>query len=197
MGDLNKVAQTVSSGANVDSANDSGHTALIFAACNNHLSVVKFLVDAQVRCIRHLTLFSKQLIIHAKHFQADVDATDVNGFSVLFHACRWNKFDVLKYLVVEALADTSILDNLGKSVLTHAHELRLSHISKFILKYKVKFYLTRIIFRCSIIECVVGLDTDFWLRFANRPKLASTSQAQDRWACISTAVSCVLCLVKR
>ena len=76
-GDLAAVKKFVADGANVNTADSSGRTALIEAAWAGHADVVKFLVEKT----------------------ANVNATDNAGYSALMRACEEGHLPVVTYLI--------------------------------------------------------------------------------------------------
>lgn len=103
-GDLEAVKKAASDIENIDCRNDRGWNALIMAAFNQHLPVVRFLVE---RC------------------QADVNATNPKGTTVFMYAktavVESHDTRLLEYLV-EHGAYINARDGTGKTVLDYVAE---------------------------------------------------------------------------
>lgn len=103
-GDLEKVKQLVPGVEDINIRNERGWNALIMAAFNQHLNVVRFLIEIA---------------------GADVNATNPKGTTVFMYAktavIESHETEFLEYLIEQG-ADINAVDQHGKTVLDYVEE---------------------------------------------------------------------------
>lgn len=134
-------------GVTVDGADGmAGGTALIRAACNGNIKVIKILVDEfkanvekkdyagmsplQVAAVRGL-METVQFLI--EKCGASVNATSLKGHSALMHAAYEGHFDLVKYLMNECNADRKLKSLQGFGLMHFASMGGHSEIVQYLL----------------------------------------------------------------
>ncbi|MFU0790607.1 MAG: ankyrin repeat domain-containing protein [Virgibacillus proomii] len=98
-GDTAKVTKLLQDGANINTTNEQGTTAVLAATYNNEINTVKVLIDQG----------------------ADINIRDNNLNNVLLYASAEGLLDIVK-LAIDAGADTSITNRFGGTALIPAAE---------------------------------------------------------------------------
>jgi ankyrin repeat protein len=128
-GDVKEVERLIRSGVDLDSGDNRGRTALMWASYENRVEVVKLLIEAGADLdIRDNVGFTTliwasfynrievvKLLISAG---ANLNIRSDGGHTALIWASYWNHVEVVK-LLLENFADESILDNKGWSFYDH------------------------------------------------------------------------------
>jgi len=110
-GQVTKVKQLLTQGANVNARNDKGETALIRASESGHPKVVNLLIKNR----------------------ADVNARNDRGETALIRASIWNRYAVVQ-LLLSAGANINLTDNDGNTALIEASGNGHFEIVKLLLK---------------------------------------------------------------
>ncbi len=144
IGDALAVQRMVEQGACVEAVRADGTSALMTAAGEGHLDVVKTLLlhNARVNAVNaagdtalHFAALHNQPEVaeHLLENGAAVDARNKKGVTPLMVA-SWSGFDKLVQLLLSAGADTEVVDEDGCKAATHAREVHDPVVREVILK---------------------------------------------------------------
>jgi hypothetical protein len=109
-GDLERVKELLAKGTDVNSRDNLGSTALMFAALSGNVEICKFLLEKK----------------------ADINAKNNDGVTALMFASTQGFLPVVEFLV-EKGADINVADKDGRSALSYAKADGREHVEKFLV----------------------------------------------------------------
>ena len=110
-GNLALVKRCIDKGAKANGANDDGLTALHIASGNDHLEIVKFLIET---------------------YDVDMEAKDNNGWTALHFACVYSNLEIVKYLIETCGVNKEAKNNNGESACDLASRLHQRYITYYL-----------------------------------------------------------------
>lgn len=122
-GDLSAVIKLLSEKADINAKDHHASTPLILAARNNHLPVVRFLVERVAN-------------VDDYEFPEDQQYNDFNGQTASIYAVINDNLEMLKVLLANG-ADKNMTDALDQSLLSYAVQKNHPQIVRFLLSQKV------------------------------------------------------------
>jgi ankyrin repeat protein len=171
-GDGAKIKTLLSDGAQVNSVDEWGNTALLLAAQEGSIDTVQQLLRAGAMvngrggamtplgaaALRGHTLVARQLV----RAKADIDAVGANGHTALMNAVSLNRLEVAKVLI-EAGANTRVLDRAGDNLLVVCINKNFPDMLAQLLQLGVK----------PDLRDANGLTPLYWAQHLERPAMAN------------------------
>nr|XP_027230756.1 protein phosphatase 1 regulatory subunit 12A-like isoform X7 [Penaeus vannamei] len=127
-GDKQEVLRLLEKGADIDTANVDGLTALHAACIDDNLDMVEFLVDQGADVNRG----DKQEVLRLLEKGADIDTANVDGLTALHAACIDDNLDMVEFLVDQG-ADVNRGDMEGWTALHATASCGFNSIAKFLI----------------------------------------------------------------
>lgn len=149
-GDIKLAKQVISEGAIINHQNyKTGSNPLITAVSNNHLEVVKLLVENNANVNLRTLLFKNNALLAASNYaknldiikylienNANVNAKDIYNRDVCHYAAYSNELSVLKYFIEEHKLDPNTSDINGNTVLINAGYIGNFDMVKYLVEEK-------------------------------------------------------------